>query len=85
MSAEVQGTVAAYDAGPRDGRVLLDDGSELAFPGSALRPEVLRLRPGQRVRLALADGAVSGVTLVGMPLHPLRQAGRSPAWRTMGG
>ena len=72
MTAEVQGTVSRYDEGSRDGAVLLDDGSELAFSGAALRPEVLRLRPGQRVRLALADGAVSGVTLMGMPLQPPR-------------
>ncbi len=65
---DLQGTVAAYDEATRAGRVLLDDGTGLAFPGAAVRPEVLRLRPGQRVRLAVADGAVSGVTLVGMPL-----------------
>ena len=69
---EVQGTVAAYDEATRDGSVLLDDGTPLAFPGPAVRPEVLRLRVGQRVRLAVQDGEVSGVTLVGMPLQPPR-------------
>lgn len=70
--SEVQGTVAAYAEATREGRVLLDDGTELAFPGPAVRPEVLRLRVGQRVRLALQDGGVTGVTLVGMPLQPPR-------------
>lgn len=63
-----QATVAAYDEQTRDGRVLLDDGTGLAFPGAAVRPEVLRLRAGQRVDLALEGGAVVAVTLAGMPL-----------------
>jgi hypothetical protein len=48
----VQGTVSAFDAERRDGRVLLDDGVELPFPARALRrSRLLLLRPGQRVRL----------------------------------
>ena len=48
----MQGTVSAFDADTRDGRVLLDDGVELAFPAEALEGSRLRfLRPGQRVRL----------------------------------
>ena len=66
---EVQATVAEYDEAARDGRVLLDDGTYRDFPGAAVRPEVLRLRPGQRVRLVVEDGAVTALTLVGMPLH----------------
>ena len=48
----MQGTVSAFDADTRDGRVLLDDGVELAFASEALEGSRLRfLRPGQRVRL----------------------------------
>jgi 2-phospho-L-lactate guanylyltransferase len=48
----VQGTVSAYDATDRAGRVVLDDGTELRFGSSALDGTGLRLlRPGQRVRL----------------------------------
>ena len=65
---ELQATVAAYDEATRDGRVLLDDGTYRDVPGSAVRPEVLRLRPGQRVRLTAEGSVVSALTLVGMPL-----------------
>jgi 2-phospho-L-lactate guanylyltransferase len=52
----VQGTVSAYDASTRSGRVLLDDGKELGFEGPALEGTgLLLLRPGQRVRLG-TDG-----------------------------
>ena len=64
----LQATVAAYDEQTRDGRVLLDDGTQLAFPGAAVRPEVLRLRAGQRVDLAVEGGSVTAVALAGMPL-----------------
>ena len=48
----MQGTVSAYDAATRSGRVLLDDGKELGFAGTALDGTgLLLLRPGQRVRL----------------------------------
>lgn len=50
----MQATVSAYDADSRSGRVLLDDGVEIAFPAEALAGTGLRLlRPGQRVRLTL--------------------------------
>lgn len=51
----MQATVSRFDAGTRDGAVLLDDGRELPFAGEALAGTGLRLlRPGQRVRLQLA-------------------------------
>ena len=65
---ELQGTVAAYDEATRDARVLLDDGTSRDVPGAAVRPEVLRLRPGQRVRLTAEGPVVTALTLVGMPL-----------------
>ena len=53
----MQGTVSAFDADRRDGRVLLDDGVELPFGGEALAGTGLRLlRPGQRVRLTTTGG-----------------------------
>ncbi len=60
----MQATVSAYDAGTRSGRVLLDDGVELAFPAEALVGTGLRLlRPGQRVRLTTTgEGAALTVT-----------------------
>jgi len=55
--SSVQGTVATFDAATGAGTVLLDDGSELAFPGDAFAASGLRLlRLGQRVRLD-HDGA----------------------------
>jgi cold shock CspA family protein len=48
----VQATVLSFDESTRAGSVLLDDGAELTFPGSALDGSGLRLlRRGQRVRL----------------------------------
>lgn len=82
--SRLQGTAATYDEATRAGTVLLDDGSRLAFDGPALRPEVLRLRPGQRVLLDVEDGVVRAATVMGMPLGPSPDDGRSPAWRTMG-
>jgi len=50
----VQATVSRFDSDTGDGAVLLDDGRELSFPGSALDGTGLRLlRPGQRVRVEL--------------------------------
>ena len=52
MLFAMQGTVSAFDAATQTGRVLLDDGTELAFPAAALVGSRLRLlRTGQRVRL----------------------------------
>lgn len=52
----VQATVSRFDAVTHDGAVLLDDGRELTFVAAALAGTGLRLlRPGQRVRVELAD------------------------------
>jgi 2-phospho-L-lactate guanylyltransferase len=67
----VQGTVSAFDLSTHDGRVLLDDGRELGFPGAALAGSGLRfLRPGQRVRLD-TTGAGAGLTVVGVQILTL--------------
>ena len=62
----MQATVSAFDASTREGRVLLDDGVELAFGSSALEgSRLLLLRPGQRVRLDLVgDGPERSVAAV---------------------
>ena len=61
----MQGTVSAFDATTRSGRVLLDDGVELAFPAEALAGTGLRLlRPGQRVRLTLDGDAVRALQIL---------------------
>jgi len=61
----VQGTVATYDAENRSGSVLLDDGTRLAFAGTALEGTGLRLlRSGQRVRLELEGEVVRRVQLL---------------------
>ncbi|MEH1102733.1 cold-shock protein [Micromonospora sp. CPCC 205561] len=61
----MQGTVATYDAATRSGTLLLDDGTELAFPAPAFDASGLRLlRLGQRLRVETdAAGAVVRVTL----------------------
>ncbi len=52
----MQATVSAFDATTRSGRVLLDDGVEVAFGADAMAGTGLRLlRPGQRVRLTIDD------------------------------
>ncbi len=52
----MQATVSRFDSATGDGAVLLDDGRELPFAGEALAGTRLRLlRPGQRVRVELAD------------------------------
>jgi 2-phospho-L-lactate guanylyltransferase len=65
----MQGTVATFDVQARSGTVLLDDGSELAFPATAFDASGLRLlRLGQRVRVEHdAAGAVVRVTLPTLP------------------
>ncbi|SBT53068.1 2-phospho-L-lactate guanylyltransferase [Micromonospora auratinigra] len=63
--AGMQGTVATYDASTRSGVLLLDDGTELAFPARAFDASGLRLlRLGQRVRIERdAAGEIIRVTL----------------------
>ncbi|MBZ4323321.1 hypothetical protein [Streptomyces huiliensis] len=70
----MQATAYTYDPATRCGSVLLDDGTPVPFDAAAFDAGGLRLlRPGQRVRIELADepggpGAVDGperrVTLV---------------------
>lgn len=57
--------MATFDAATRSGTVLLDDGSELAFPAAAFDASGLRLlRLGQRVRIEQdGTGRVNRVTL----------------------
>jgi cold shock CspA family protein len=64
----MQGTVATYDSATHAGTLLLDDGTELAFPAEAFERSGLRLlRLGQRVTVEAApDGTVSRVTLPGI-------------------
>ena len=64
----MQGTVATYDPGTQAGTLLLDDGSELAFPPEAFRRSGLRLlRLGQRVTVETdSTGAVVGLRLPGL-------------------
>jgi 2-phospho-L-lactate guanylyltransferase len=64
----MQGTVATYDPGTQAGTLLLDDGSELAFPPEAFRRSGLRLlRSGQRVTVETdAAGGVERLRLPGL-------------------
>jgi cold shock CspA family protein len=61
----MQGTVATFDPQTHAGSLLLDDGTELAFPPAAFEASGLRLlRLGQRVRVDReASGRVTRVTL----------------------
>jgi 2-phospho-L-lactate/phosphoenolpyruvate guanylyltransferase len=61
----MQGTVATFDPQTRAGTLLLDDGTELAFPAAAFDASGLRLlRLGQRVRVERdGGGRVTRVTL----------------------
>jgi 2-phospho-L-lactate guanylyltransferase len=62
----VQGTVASYDAQTRTGTLLLDDGTQLAFPAAAFDASGLRLlRLGQRLRIERDESGE--VTRVAVP------------------
>ncbi|NJC68147.1 cold-shock protein [Planosporangium thailandense] len=65
----MQGTVATFDEQSQAGTVLLDDGTEVAFPAEAFTASGLRLlRIGQRVRLDRDEaGRVTRVTLPTLP------------------
>ena len=65
----MQATVMRYDAATRSGAVVLDDGTELPFPAEAMAGTGLRLlRPGQRVRIDIADGEqVTSLQILTLP------------------
>jgi cold shock CspA family protein len=64
----VQATVATFDPQTGSGTVLTDDGRRIPFDGAAFAAGGLRLlRPGQRVRMDLADDRVVRVTIVTLP------------------
>jgi 2-phospho-L-lactate guanylyltransferase len=64
----MQGTVATFDTQTHTGTLILDDGTELAFPAEAFARSGLRqLRLGQRLTVATdPDGSVSRVGLPGI-------------------
>jgi len=64
----MQGTIATYDPQTHAGTLLLDDGTELAFPAEAFRRSGLRLlRLGQRVTVEPdPEGAIARVHLSGI-------------------
>jgi cold shock CspA family protein len=64
----MQGTVATFDPQSHTGTLLLDDGTELAFPAEAFRSSGLRLlRLGQRVTIdADPAGPVRRISVAGI-------------------
>lgn len=57
----MQATAYTFDPATRSGSVLLDDGTPVSFDAAAFDAGGLRLlRPGQRVRIELAESAESG-------------------------
>jgi cold shock CspA family protein len=68
----MQATVSGFDESTRDGRVLRDDGTEMPFTAAALEGTgLLRLRPGQRVRLETV-GEGEAIRIVGVQILTLR-------------
>jgi cold shock CspA family protein len=65
----MQGTVASFDAGQRDGTVLLDDGTQVDFDAAAFAASGLRhLRVGQRVKMDTDPaGRIVRVTIPTLP------------------
>jgi 2-phospho-L-lactate guanylyltransferase len=64
----MQGTIATFDPGTHTGTLLLDDGTEMAFPATAFARSGLRLlRLGQRVTVETdSSGTVAGLWLPGI-------------------
>jgi cold shock CspA family protein len=61
----VQATVATFDPDTGSGTVLTDDGRRVPFDPAAFAAGGLRLlRPGQRVKMEVADGRIVRVTIV---------------------
>ncbi|GHG55672.1 hypothetical protein [Streptomyces griseocarneus] len=57
----MQATAYTFDPSTRSGSVLLDDGTPVPFDTAAFDAGGLRLlRPGQRVRIELAEGEAGG-------------------------
>ena len=69
-STVVQATTRTFDPATRSGTVLRDDGTEVAYDGSAFDAGGLRLlRVGQRVKMAVdGDGRVTAITIITLPL-----------------
>lgn len=68
----MQATVRSYDPATRSGSVLLDDGTEFPYDGSALLGSHVRfLRLGQRVRIEVegsgGDARVTFLTIATLP------------------
>ena len=60
----MQATVRRFDPVTRSGTVLLDDGTELPYDDAAFTAGGVRLlRLGQRVRIEVADSAVTFLTV----------------------
>ncbi|HEY6740343.1 MAG TPA: hypothetical protein VI076_15975 [Actinopolymorphaceae bacterium] len=68
----MQATVRSYDPGTRAGTVLLDDGVEVPYDGTALELAGLRhLRIGQRVQVELA-GRGADTVVARLSVYTLR-------------
>ena len=64
----MQATVASFDPETGGGTVLTDDGRRVPFDAAAFAAGGLRLlRPGQRVKMDIADGRVVRVTIATLP------------------
>ena len=71
----VQATISAFDEASKSGRVLLDDGQELAFDSDAFAvSRMFGARVGQRVQLTLVDDGprtrIGALTLITFPTPP---------------
>jgi len=76
----MQATVATFDPDTGGGTVLTDDGRQIPFDPAAFAAGGLRLlRPGQRVRMDLADGRVVRITILTLawPSPAIHQAEES--------
>lgn len=64
----MQATVAEFDPDTGSGAVLTDAGRRVAFDGAAFEAGGLRLlRPGQRVKMDIADDRIVRITIVTLP------------------
>lgn len=74
----MQATVRSFDPISRSGSVLLDDGTELSYDERASAAGSVRLlRPGQRVRIEVAQAEVAPrVTYLTISTLPDRRSSR---------